>query len=130
MATTLKLHDKIYYEDTWANDIIEAEIVAIGIKTVEIHDLWHINKNGKRNEKSYGVRQLLIDDVYTSYEEAYNARNEKASKAVKAYCDAINSVEDLVRFPLQHCLNGEEYTDYNALKAYKIRAHELLGVEL
>ena len=46
------------------------------------------------------------------------------------YCSKINTIEDLVKFPINHCLNGEEYTNNEAYQAYKIKVKELVGIDL
>ena len=42
----------------------------------------------------------------------------------------MKDLKDLLKFPLNHCLNGEEYTDYEAKAAYKQRVNELVGIDL
>ena len=45
------------------------------------------------------------------------------------YMNEIVTVDDLMQFPLSHCLNGEN-VDKAAVEAYKVRTAELLGVNL
>lgn len=53
----------------------------------------------------------------------YNGKVEK-------YCSQIKDVKDLVAFCYKHNFSAEEYTEYEAAKAAKIRAKELLDLEL
>lgn len=130
MTTTLKPNDIVYYEDPWSNNIIKAEVIKIRDNYIRVHDICYVDKNGNATYDCSGTRNILISDICASYQNAYEIRNERADKAVKDYCENIKNLNDLMRFPLKYCLNGEEYTDYNAVKAYKIRAHELLDIEL
>lgn len=45
------------------------------------------------------------------------------------YMNEIVTIDDLMQFPLSHCLNGEN-VDKAAVEAYKVRTAELLGVNL
>lgn len=50
-------------------------------------------------------------------------------KMAVVYMNEIVTVDDLMQFPLSHCLNGEN-VDKAAVEAYKVRTAELLGVNL
>lgn len=68
-------------------------------------------------------------DVYQEKQKALKASSEKYADLVRAYCDEIKDINDLIRFPLKHCFCGEEYTEYEAREAYCIKAKELAGIE-
>lgn len=46
-------------------------------------------------------------------------------KRVDNYKAEITDIASLVVFPLSHTFGAEEYTDYEAIRAYKERAREL-----
>lgn len=50
-------------------------------------------------------------------------------KMVVVYMNEIVTIDDLMQFPLSHCLNGEN-VDKAAVEAYKVRTAELLGVNM
>lgn len=58
-----------------------------------------------------------------------NCRVMTNKEMAVVYMDEIVTVDDLMQFPLSHCLNGEN-VDKAAVEAYKVRTAELLGVNL
>lgn len=70
------------------------------------------------------------DCVFATLEEAHFANIKKSDELISKYKAGIKDMNDLLRFPLEHCFNGEEYTEYEAMEAYKIRANELTGTVL
>ena len=76
---------------------------------------------------SYGAFGTTEDCIFNTKEDAISAYKIAFETKVKSYCKQIKTLEDLVRFPVSQCLNGEEYTDFPALEAYKIRAKEILN---
>ena len=44
------------------------------------------------------------------------------------YKREIKNLNDLLQFPLHHCFCGDEYTDWEAVEAYKTRVKELTGL--
>lgn len=68
--------------------------------------------------------------VFATKKEAHQANIRNIEDKIKKYKAEIKDINDLIRFPLKYCFNGEEYTDYEAMKAYKIRAKELTGIDL
>lgn len=80
---------------------------------------------------NYGTFGATEDCLFATKEEAHKASVKKSSELVARYKAEIRNLDDLLHFPLNHCLsNGEEYTDYEAKRAYCIRANELTGVTL
>lgn len=77
-----------------------------------------------------GVFTALEDSIFSTHKEALDAANAVFNKEVKKYKSEIKTVSDLIKFPLNHCLDGEEYTDYAAIEAYKKRASELLNINI
>lgn len=67
------------------------------------------------------------DCIFFTKEDAISAYKTAFNNEVKSYCQEIKTLEDLVKFPIDNCLWGED-TDYPALEAYKIRAREIVTV--
>ena len=88
---------------------------------MDIYRLHSLDNGG-----TFGAAQ---DCVFLSKELALEAEKKRYNTLVKQYCSEINNLEDLIRFPLEHCFSGE-YTDYEARKAYRIRAKELTNIEM
>lgn len=69
--------------------------------------------------------------VFSSKEECIKYYNKNFSNKVVSYCKSIKTIEDLVTFMFNHCVScAEEYTDWEAREACKVKAKELLGLDL
>ena len=80
---------------------------------------------------NYGTFTVLEDYIFATKEDAHKANIEASANIVRQYKAEIKTLKDLLEFPLTHCLAcGEDYTDYEAQRAYRIRANELTGLIL
>lgn len=80
--------------------------------------------------KIKAIQNVRLERCYPDEESLREALQREHDEKVWAYCDSIKTVENLVRFCYEHNFCAEEYTDYEAAKAARIRAKELLGLEL
>lgn len=115
----VKIDQIVYYQEPWSGCIARAKIIEI------INDTVVKLKCG-----TYGTRNYPIDKLYISVDETKKAIEEKFANDVQALKDSIKTIEDLLMFPLLHCLCGEEYTEYEAIHAYKAKVKELLNIDL
>lgn len=91
----------------------------------------------KKSDDS-GNCYIVITGGFTAREEAFPSYDEcvlwweaKRRETIDKYLEEIKSVEDLVQFMYSHCCaRCEEYTDWEAREAVRVRALELLGVNL
>lgn len=67
--------------------------------------------------------------MFATKHEAIEAIKKANQKIVDDYKKEITDIASLVVFPLSHTFYAEEYTDYEAIRAYKERAKEL-GFEI
>ena len=118
----------VYVIDHWTNSVEKAEVIGKENDVLKIHFLSHIDRNGNETSVSYGDSARKIDDVWDSYEDAYSAIDKQYSEMVSLYIKKIKTVADLLKFPLEHCLCGEEYTILAAIEAYKRRCKELMNI--
>ncbi len=130
MKTTVKVGHIVYSEMSWSHNIIRAKVTEIRPEGVMFDLQCTVNENGQSIDREYGSAGATWDNLYPTAKAAYEGRKAKNDAQVAKFCKEIATIEDLVKFPLTHCINGEEYTDWQAVKAYKIRAKELLGVDL
>lgn len=76
----------------------------------------------------YGGEFSATEDcIFATEEDAISEYHKAFEDAVKSYCEQIKTLEDLVKFPIDNCINGDEYTNYPALEAYKIRSKEIIN---
>lgn len=101
--------------------------VTIGLPLVTVL----LDEMDECNNMHSGTYDVLIENVFGSYEEARKCNEKEFEKGVLGYADSIHSVKDLVNFPLEYSVTdtGEEY-NRQAREAYKRRTKELLNIEL
>lgn len=93
-----------------------------------------VKKESSTNKSVYILRSLdwfgtfnaTEDCIFDTKENAISAHRTAFKIKVKSYCEQIRTLDDLVRFPIDNCLCGEN-TDYAALEAYGIKAKEILN---
>lgn len=107
--------------------------------TAEMCEIVDFIKNESSTHKNvYKLHSLFFggnfaiteDCVFSTRKEALDAAEKEKQTIIENYKQEIKDLNDLIRFPLKHCLYGDEYTDENAVCAYKIRAKELTGLDL
>ena len=83
--------------------------------TVESNEGWTYN--------------ALEDYMFLTEKDAIDVFEKSREELINKYKEEIKTVKDLITFPLVHCLCGE-YANYESIEAYKIRAKELLNIEI
>ncbi len=111
--TTWLTAEKCEIEDYKSYQTISGDIVP----RYEVHSL----ENG-------GTFCVAEDCMFDTQEKAIAAEKARSDTQVKSYCKEIKTLEDLLKFPINHCFCGKEYTDFEALEAYKIKAKEIADV--
>lgn len=118
----------IIYLNTGVSIAEKCEVIPI--KDEELDNL--ILEGMNNIEDIYKVHSLdllgtfYIDskDIFITKEDAIEAYKQEYEQQVEEYLDEINSLLDLLYFPLEHCINGDENTDYAAKAAYCIKIKE------
>ena len=75
-----------------------------------------------------GTFGVTADNVFPSKLKALAAAEIERQNKISEYKREIKNLNDLLQFPLHHCFCGDEYTDWEAVEAYKTRAKELTGL--
>lgn len=132
----LNAGDKIFVFEHWSENIYQATVVKVYAENDTLYAKFTYDYivDAAGNEVDSGIHgstsAAKFDDIWFSAKEAYAEIAARKANIIKIYCDEIVTVKDLLEFPLKHCLDGEEYTDYEAIEAYKKRAKELLKIEI
>lgn len=129
MARKVEINDIVY---VICNDygLLGKVIDFFNDDVAKINGVGYTDKDGNQTESFLGTFGVSTEDVFSSAADAYDAIRKKHDELVQKYCDEIKTVEDLVNFPLEHCLIGEEYTEYEAVDAYKIMVQKLLNISV
>ena len=109
-----------FYHETWSDEIHEARIRKISGDVATLHD----------EDIGCELSQPMTH-IFKDKESAMRALEDSHGARVKEYCSRIDSVEDLVRFAYDEVVStAEEYTNWDARKAYAVMAKKLLGIRL
>lgn len=124
----LKIGQEIWFKAPYV-DVNSGIVTEIRehVKTPKGEEIYAM-LNGTRD--TFGSTGARINDCYPTKEALLNGLKAESNNKVKEYCNSIQTVEDLVQFCYDHNMSGEEYTDWEAKKAARIRAKELLGIDL
>lgn len=126
----MKTGDIVYFYEIWSDAVVKGRVAEISELGVKVKCLCCVDENGEQVCEQYGITSYAKEKLFFSAQEAYDAHTKQSHDKLCEYCKEIETVADLIQFPLKHCLNGEEYTDQIARQAYEIRAKDLLGIEI
>ena len=126
----MKVGDTVYRYEDWSKSIIKGSVKEIYKDHVIVRDESTVSEKGEEICHCPGEIYCWEDQLYTSADAVYEQQLKNQQDKINKYCNQIKTVEDLVEFPIDHCLIGEEYTDYEARQAYVNRTYELLGIKL
>lgn len=113
-----KLGDTIFFREHWSGMCRKAIIVEICVDD-NGEKYWKVNGD-------FGTTWQYPKNCYFSYQACINAMNAKDNEMVQKYKEEINSIDDMLIFALNHTIScAEEYTDWNARKAFIERGKEL-----
>lgn len=128
----MKAGDIVYFYENWSDFVVKAKVKKVyrtGIEdAAEVCAISAVDcEGGQIVSLPGGSYDKRLKDLYPTAQSAYE---KKQHDIIVRYCKEITSVEKLITFPLKYALNGEEYTDWAAVTAYKIMAKKLVGIDL
>lgn len=118
---TFKIDDVVYVNGAW--------LTADKCKIVDIE-----NNYGENKETMYKIQSLdmggtygaLYNQIFTTKEKAVQAAKENNERIVNAYKDEIKTLKDLLEFPIATFCSE----DYEAVRAYKEKVKEIVGIDI
>lgn len=86
-----------------------------------VHWKYYItDENGIRGESiDFGSSGCYLENTFSTAKEAFEAKNKLIEEHREKLRSEITDVESLFRFPLNHCVIGNEYTDWYARAVYE-----------
>lgn len=126
----ISIGQTVYIIEHWTNNIVRGTVSELLSDCVSIKRECFVDSNDNFIDDFCSIGWVQFENLYETAQSASEARESELLAKVEKYCKEITDVPSLLKFPLEHCLNGEEYTNYEAIKAYKIRAKQLLGIDL
>ena len=136
----LKTGDTVYAINVdWRNCPNGIVQTVIGVQTeaaakagyVVCNDKNYMTRPGGFAGRAYGTVGRPEENIFATPNEAWEAlmgRIEEYNKDLKEkYREEIQSLEELIRFPLSHCICGDEDLDSAAREVYEERAKEIMA---
>ena len=122
MGQNFKPGDYVYFIDNYDNNQ-EGEILDVLSPLEHMMVFYSI-------ETRYGTFAVPIYNIFKTKEDREQARIKRYNKKVQEYCEKINDIVDLVFFMFDHNVApAEEYTDWEAREAVRIKANQF-GINL
>lgn len=87
-----------------------------------------VKVEGTRSD--HGTQWVKKDDCYATKEDLIDAIQEESDRRVNDFLAEIKNVNDLVQFMYDNIITAEEYADWDAIKAVRMAAENLLGIDL
>lgn len=120
----IKIGQKVWYQEYWSQMIVWGKVTNI---TKFDNNEYGIKVKGEAYERGSApvTTTQPLNNLFATKHEAIEAIKKANQKIVDDYKKEITDIASLVAFPLSHTFYAEEYTDYEAIRAYKERAKEL-----
>lgn len=125
----LEINQKVWFKEHWTERIVCGFITEIERHLGDGNHIIAINGNSQWKDSFIGSTHQSPDNLFKTKEEAIVAVEEENQKIVDGYKTEITDIASLVAFPLSHPFGAEEYTNYEAIRAYRERAKEF-GFEI
>ena len=132
-----RLNQTVYYIDRYTNTIIRCRITAIepydkqpDQQVLTLKDMIMMSDINTESYHIPGTRQTLTSYIYPSFEAALLSKKQNTKNLEETYRNEIQTLQDLLQFPLRHCIApAEEYTDQIARDIYIERCEALTGIK-
>lgn len=124
----IKIGQKVWYQEYWSQMIVWGKVTKI-TKFDNNEDGIEVTGEVYEKESAAGTTTQPLNNLFATKHEAIEAIKKANQEWVDEYKKEITDIASLVAFPLSHTFYAEEYTDYEAIRAYKERAKEL-GFEI
>lgn len=125
----IKINQKVWFKEHWTERIVCGFVSEITKRSDNEDYIIEIKGKSYSEDSFIGTTHQSPNNLFVTKEEAIAVTKKANQKRVDNYKAEITDIASLVTFPLSHTFYAEEYTDYEAIKAYKERAKEL-GFEI
>lgn len=125
----IKINQKVWFKETWTERIVCGFVSEITRHSDNEGHIIKVKGKSYLEDSFIGITHQSPDNLFVTKEEAIAAAKQESQDWVDDYKKEIADIASLVAFPLSHTFYAEEYTDYEAIRAYKERAKEL-GFEI
>lgn len=125
----IKINQKVWFKESWTERIVCGFVSEITRHSDNEEHIIKVKGKSYLEDSFIGITHQSPNNLFTTKEEAIAAAKKESQDWVDDYKKEITDIASLVAFPLSHTFYAEEYTDYEAIRAYRERAKEL-GFEI
>lgn len=125
----IKINQKVWFKESWTERIVCGFVSEITRHSDNEEHIIKVKGKSYLEDSFIGITHQSPNNLFTTKEEAIAAAKKESQDWVDDYKKEITDIASLVAFPLSHTFYAEEYTDYEAIRAYRERAKEF-GFEI
>lgn len=131
MIINPKIGQKVWFQEMWSGCLYSGNIVEFG-ETERSAFVQEKHVYAKIKLDKGGTSDRLLSDLYGSQKELKEAIRKESQDRINDIKSNIHDINDFVKFLYDNCVatGACEYTDWDARKAAKEIAKEMLGLEL
>ena len=126
---TMKENTPVYYVDQNTLEVLRGTIIGFNAYNSNVDVEIEIEYNESTYEKNYDTIYTTSNTIFANINDALDYQENQRQYKISQYRSEIKNIDDLLRFPLNHQLKGDDYNEC-ALEAYMQKAKELYGIEL
>ena len=129
IKSTMKENTPVYYVDQNTLEVLRGTIIGFNAYNSNVDVEIEIEYNESTYEKNYDTIYTTSNTIFANINDALDYQENQRQYKISQYRSEIKDIDDLLRFPLNHQLKGDDYNEC-ALEAYMQKAKELFGIEL
>ena len=129
IKSTMKENTPVYYVDQNTLEVLRGTIIGFNAYNSNVDVEIEIEYNESTYEKNYDTIYTTSNTIFANINDALDYQENQRQYKISQYRSEIKDIDDLLRFPLNHQLKGDDYNEC-ALEAYMQKAKELYGIEL
>lgn len=129
IKNTMKENTPVYYVDQNTLEVLRGTIIGFNAYNSNVDVEIEIEYNESTYEKNYDTIYTTSNTIFANINDALDYQENQRQYKISQYLREIKDINDLLRFPLNHQLKGDDYNEC-ALEAYMQKAKELYGIEL
>lgn len=129
IKSTMKENTPVYYVDQNTLEVLRGTIIGFNAYNSNVDVEIEIEYNESTYEKNYDTIYTTSNTIFANINDALGYQENQRQYKISQYRSEIKDIDDLLRFPLNHQLKGDDYNEC-ALEAYMQKAKELYGIEL
>ena len=130
MMTNVKVEDTVWFKENWSECLTSGVVKSVGM--TEITERNPVAVPYATIKSNFADYDILFENLYPTKDALKQAMKKESDERVAAIKAKIHDVNELIAFMYDATISSgaEEYTDWDARRAVKEIAKELLNIDL